>query len=148
MIEDVLNTPGYLVSVAARRFVRLSEDRLRPIGLGAGYLPVLMLILERKASTQKELARLLKMEQPPMAQTLARMERDGLIVRAPDPTDRRQQTISLTQTATARIPEALDLLFGGNDEALAGLTKNERTLFLSLLLRIIGNLERLIDLNG
>lgn len=143
MIEDVLKTPGHLISVAARGFVRLSESRLRPIGLGAGYIPVLVSLLEEKANTQRDLARLLKIEQPPMAQTLGRMERDGLIVRTPNPTDKRQQIISLTAAAKDRIPEALDMLFDGNEEAFAGITKKERLHFVALLQQVIENLDEL-----
>ena len=85
---DVLSTPGHLVSLAARGFTRLSEARLKPLGFGVGYLPVLVALRDGVASTQRDLARFARTEQPPMAQMLARMERDGLILRAPDP-DRR-----------------------------------------------------------
>ena len=89
MSEDVLSTPGHLISLAARGFARLSESRLKPLGFGVGQLPVLVALQNGKASTQRDLARFAKVEQPPMAQTLARMERDGLIERTRDPTDGR-----------------------------------------------------------
>ena len=81
---DVLSTPGHLISLAARGFARLSEARLKPLGFGVGHLPVLVALQDGRASTQRDLARFAKIEQPPMAQMLARMERDGLIQRAPD----------------------------------------------------------------
>ena len=88
---DVLSTPGHLISLAARGFARLSEARLKPLGFGVGHLPVLVALQDGRASTQRDLARFAKIEQPPMAQMLARMERDGLIRRAPDPADGQQQ---------------------------------------------------------
>lgn len=39
------------------------------------------------------------MEQPTMANTVRRMERDGLVVREPHPTDGRKQLIRLTDRA-------------------------------------------------
>ena len=36
MDEDVLATPGHLISLAARGFTRLSEARLKPLGFGVG----------------------------------------------------------------------------------------------------------------
>ena len=81
----VLSTPGHLISLAARGFTRLSEARLKPLGFGVGHLPVLVALRDGRASTQRDLARFAKIEQPPMAQMLARMERDGLISRAPRP---------------------------------------------------------------
>jgi MarR family transcriptional regulator, transcriptional regulator for hemolysin len=101
---DVLSTPGQLISLAARGFARLSEARLKPLGFGVGHLPVLVALQDGRASTQRDLARFAKIEQPPMAQMLARMERDGLIRRAPDPADGRSSRITLTEVAEARLP--------------------------------------------
>jgi MarR family transcriptional regulator for hemolysin len=56
---------------------------------------VLVALQDGRASTQRDLARFAKIEQqPPMAQMLARMKRDGLIQRAPDPADGRSSRIS------------------------------------------------------
>jgi MarR family transcriptional regulator for hemolysin len=104
--------PGHLISLAARGFARLSEARLKPLGFGVGHLPVLVALRNGRASTQRDLARFAKIEQPPMAQMLARMERDGLIQRAPDPADGRSSRITLTEVAEARLPEALPPYFG------------------------------------
>ena len=132
----VLSTPGHLVSLAARAFARLSEARLKPLGFGIGYLPVLVALEEGQAETQRDLARFAKIEQPSMAQLLARMERDGLIKRTPDPADGRSSRVSLTDTARARLPEA-------NGEALAGFSDEEAAQFIALLDRLIENLARL-----
>src|SRR6201989_2142872 len=104
---DVLSTPGHLISLAARGFARLSETRLKPLGFGVGHLPVLVALREGRASTQRDLARFAKIEQPPMAQMLARMERDGLIRRTPDPADGRSSRVTLTKAAKRRLPKAL-----------------------------------------
>ena len=140
---DVLATPGHLISLAARGFSRLSEARLKPLGFGLGHLPVLVALQDRRASTQRDLARFAKIEQPPMAQMLARMERDGLIERSPDPADRRSQRIVLTETALARMPNAITALLVGNQEALAGFTDEEAGQFVALLTRLIANLDRI-----
>src|ERR1700742_1273328 len=102
---DPLSTPGHLISLAARGFARLSEARLKPLGFGVGHLPVLVALRDGRASTQRDLARFAKVEQPPMAQMLARMERDGLIRRVPDPADGRSNRITLTKTARGGRPE-------------------------------------------
>ena len=86
---DVPATPGHLVGLAARRFARLSEARLKLLGFGVGHLPVPVALRDGRAGTQRDLARFARTEQPPMAQMLARMERDGLIRRERDPADGR-----------------------------------------------------------
>lgn len=143
MERDVLATPGHLVSLAARGFARLSEARLKPIGFGVGHLPVLVALRDGEADTQRDLARFARVEQPPMAQMLARMERDGLISRTTDPADRRSSRIALTEAARSRLPQACAVLFDGNDDAMAGFTTDERTQLTNLLGRLISNLDRI-----
>ena len=143
MDVDVLSTPGHLISLAARGFARLSEARLKPLGFGVGHLPVLIALRDGRASTQRDLARFAKTEQPPMAQMLARMERDGLIERTPDPADGRSSRISLTEIAEARLPDAVAVLFRGNQEALDGFTDEEAGVLVDLLSRVIANLDRI-----
>ena len=145
MDEDVLSTPGHLISLAARGFARLSETRLKPLGFGVGQLPVLVALQDGKASTQRDLARFARVEQPPMAQMLARMERDGLIERTRDPADGRSSRIVLTKTAQERMPEAITTLFQGNREALTGFTGAEAGQLVDLLKRLIENLDQIAN---
>src|ERR1700760_2994401 len=137
---DVLSTPGHLISLAGRGFARLSEARLQPLGFGVGHLPVLVALRDGKASTQRDLARFAKIEQPPMAQMLARMERDGLIQRVPDPAGGRSRRITLTAGAAARLPDAVAVLLRGNREVLGGFTDEEAGVLIALLTRLIANL--------
>ncbi|WP_431674021.1 MarR family winged helix-turn-helix transcriptional regulator [Rhizobium leguminosarum] len=143
MDDDVLSTPGHLISLAARGFARLSESRLKPLGFGVGQLPVLVALQNGKASTQRDLARFARVEQPPMAQMLARMERDGLIERTRDPADGRSSRIVLTKTAQECMSKAIAALFQGNREALAGFTDAEAEQLVDLLKRLIENLDQI-----
>jgi MarR family transcriptional regulator, transcriptional regulator for hemolysin len=145
---DVLSTPGHLISLAARGFARLSETRLKPLGFGVGHLPVLVALRDGRASTQRDLARFAKIEQPPMAQMLARMERDGLIQRAPDPADGRSSRITLTRAAEARLPDAVSVLLRGNREVLHDFTDEEAGLLVTLLKRLIANLDRIASVEA
>ncbi|MBU1288613.1 MAG: MarR family transcriptional regulator [Alphaproteobacteria bacterium] len=139
---NVLSTPGHLISLAARGFARLSEARLKPLGFGVGHLPVLVALQDGRASTQRDLARFARIEQPPMAQMLARMERDGLVRRTPDPADGRSSLVTLTEDAEARLPDAVAVLMQGNDDVLRGFTEEEADLLITLLTRLIANLDR------
>jgi MarR family transcriptional regulator, transcriptional regulator for hemolysin len=145
---EVLSTPGHLISLAARGFARLSEARLKPLGFGVGHLPVLVALRDGRASTQRDLARFAKIEQPPMAQMLARMERDGLIRRAPDPADGRSSRITLTEFAEVRLPDAIATLLQGNREALRDFTDKEAGLLIALLTRLITNLDRIASVEA
>lgn len=148
MKPDVLATPGHLISLAARGFARLSEARLKPLGFGVGHLPVLVALQEGRADTQGDLARFARIEQPSMAQMLARMERDGLISRTPSATDGRSRRIALTEVAEARLPQACDALLAGNGEALNGFTPGEADQLVALLRRLIANLDQLANVEA
>jgi MarR family transcriptional regulator for hemolysin len=139
---EVLSTPGHLISLAARGFARLSEARLKPLGFGVGHLPVLVALQNGQVGSQRDLARFARIEQPSMAQMLARMERDGLICRMPDPADGRSSQISLTEAARTRLPDACAVLFQGNRDALNGFTDEEATQLVALLTRLTANLDR------
>ena len=143
MDPDVLATPGHLIALAARGFARLSERRLKPMGFGLGQVPVLIALRDGQAGTQRDLARIARIEQPPMAQMLARMERDGLVARVPHPEDGRSRRITLTEAAEARLPDAVATLLEGNRAALTGFTDAEAAQLIVLLTQLIANLDRL-----
>jgi MarR family transcriptional regulator for hemolysin len=77
-----------------------------------------------------------------MAQMLARMERDGLIQRTPDPADGRSSRITLTTAAETRLPDAIATLLQGNQEVLRGFSDAEAGVLVDLLTRLIANLDR------
>jgi MarR family transcriptional regulator for hemolysin len=146
--SEVLLTPGHLISLAARLFVRMSEARLKPLGCGVGHLPVFVALENGQAKTQRDLALFARIEQPSMAQMLTRMERDGMIQRTADPMDGRSSQISLTALARDRLPKACETLFQGNRDALKGFSEEESLQLVALLKRLITNLDASTLIDG
>jgi len=139
--EDIFRRPGHLINRLARLSLRWTEERFQPLGLSTGQIPVLYVLKDGAALTQKELARLVRIEQPTMAQLLTRMERDGLIRRTDNPDDKRSSLISLTPLALKKLPQASIILSEGNRAALKGFTDREITTLSKLLLRVVKNLD-------
>ncbi|MEG0184579.1 MAG: MarR family transcriptional regulator [Stenotrophomonas sp.] len=139
---DPSNVPSFLIKQVARELSRLTETQLRPLGLGMASLPVLEAVRQGKAATQAELARLLRVEQPSMAQTLARLERGLMIRRSPDPQHPRAQRIELTALALQRLPQAREILNEGNTRMLGGFSVDETMRLTSFLQRLSANLDR------
>ncbi|NTX17221.1 MarR family transcriptional regulator [Myxococcus sp. CA056] len=135
------STSAYWINRASRLLMRLHESRLRPLGLGMSQLPVLTALEDGGTLSQKTLAERARVEQPTMAEMLARMERDGVVLREPNPEDKRASLTSLTPQARARLPEAKAALMRGEDEATAGFTQKEKALLRELLQRVVQNLE-------
>ena len=86
MDENIFRRPGHLINRLARLSFRWTEERFQPLGLSTGQVPVLYALKDGASLTQKELARLVRIEQPTMAQLLSRMERDGLVAAPTIPT--------------------------------------------------------------
>jgi MarR family transcriptional regulator, transcriptional regulator for hemolysin len=134
------NHPAFLLSRAARLFSRSTDERLAELGLSNAHVPVLR-FLNGGAKSQIELAQLVKVEQPTMAQLLARMERDGLVKRAPNPDDGRSSLFSLTPRAQGKVRAVRDVLVRGGEELLVGFSQAEIATLGALLERAVANLE-------
>ena len=133
---------GYMTNWAARLFARAIDRRLKPLGLSSAHMPVMFALGEGREMPQKALARAAAIEQPTMAATLARMERDGLVRRRPDPRDRRAMLFSLTPLAAEKADAVQAAVAGVNGRALAGLAPQEREAFLGMLARVVAALDR------
>lgn len=124
---------GYVVNCLARMFARALDHRLAPQNVARGQFPLLLTLWEEDGLTQSEIARRLDIEQPTAANTLRRMERDGFVTSAPDPHNRRQVLIRLTEKGrTVRSP-AIAGARAVNARAAASLTSDELATFMRLL---------------
>lgn len=137
--------PGRLIARAGRQMMRWGDVQLKPYGFTTSHLPVLIALGDGSAMSQRELTRFAGIEQPSMAQMLARMERDGLIVRKKDPEDSRASLVSLSKAALKRIPQARDRLFQGNEVALRGFDDAEITRLMGMMERIVANLDEALE---
>lgn len=138
-----MRTPGHFISRVHRGMTRIGDARLKALGFATAQLPVLGALHSGAKHSQTDLARFAKVEQPTMAQLLARMERDGLITREPDPDDRRSSLVSLTAAARERLPAGREILLQGNRDMTRGLSDEEVETLISLLERILTNVETL-----
>ena len=141
MEPETSRPPSFLINRSARLLTRWGEERFHALGLAIAQVPVLVALKDGASLTQKELARLAQIEQPTMTQLLARMERDGLIRRTPNPHDKRSSLISLTPSALQKLPDARAVLVEGNTVALRGFTEEETATLSQLLRRVAKNLD-------
>lgn len=136
---------GYLVNWAARLFAQAMDRAIRPHDLSSAYVPVLFALGRGAELTQTQLARFAAIEQPTMAATLTRMERDGLLVRRRDPLDGRKQLIGLTPKGREKVAVVAEAVRRINDEATEGWSAEDRRRTLDSVLSVIDNLNRLLD---
>lgn len=128
---------GYLANHMARLFARGLTAQIKPLGLTIGTFPALLELWDKDGLTQKELVVRLDIEQATMANTLARMERDGLIVRKKDVSDGRVQRVWLTDHARDLRGPAIQAAGAENTAALSGLSEAEKSQFVALMQKVI-----------
>jgi DNA-binding MarR family transcriptional regulator len=112
---------GYQVNHLARLLALALRDRIAELGVAPGQFAQLLALYEEDGITQAELCARVEIEQPTMASTLARMERDGLVERVPDPQDKRRSLVLLTPRARAMEDDLVAAAQAINDVATRGL---------------------------
>ena len=143
---DRNQSPGYVVNLVARLFAQALHRRIAPLGVVPGQFPALLCLYEEDGLTQAELCRRVGIEQPTMARTLKRMERDGLIGRNPDPLDGRRARVRLTPRARRLEKKLTTMATEVNGIALAGLNQREAESVLPILRKIAARLQQ--DVSG
>ena len=141
MTFEKSRSAGYLANHMARLFAQHLHRRIRPLGLAPAQFMTLLELWDDDGLTQKDLVARLDVEQATMANTLARMERDGLIRRTPHPQDGRAQQVRLTPRAKALKDEAAAAAAAINRQALSGLSQEEAETFIALMSRVMAGLQ-------
>ncbi|MHC0053234.1 MarR family winged helix-turn-helix transcriptional regulator [Actibacterium sp. D379-3] len=126
----------------ARLFAAGLARRVQPLGLAPAQFMTLVELWAEDGLTQRDLVARLDVEQATMANTLARMERDGLITRRAHATDKRVRLICLTDRACALEAQALAAAQDQNTVALSGLDPAEQAQLLALMRRVIAAMKR------
>ncbi len=133
-------SPGYVVNHLARLMANALQRRIEPLGSSTGQFPILLLLWEGDGLVQGEIGRAIGIEQPTVANTLNRMERDGLIVRSADPDDRRRAIVRLSEKGWAIRDALLAEAMAVNAAAVGGIDPVEVSIFMDVARRMIGNL--------
>ncbi len=138
---DHMDSAGYLVNHIARLFADGLRKRVEPLGIVPGQFPALLELWIKDGQTQKQLVEKLDIEQATLANTLARMERDGLIVRTQHPEDGRARIVHLTDKAKAIRDAAYAAATETNAIAMSSLSEEEQKQFVDFMQRIIRTLR-------
>ncbi|THK36302.1 MarR family transcriptional regulator [Ensifer sp. MPMI2T] len=142
MAFNRMESATYLASLLAKGFSRALQERGQRLGFAPGQFPVLLELWSEEGLTQKQLLDRLDIEQATMANTLARMERDGLITRRKHPNDRRSQQIFLTERAREIEVAAKEAALAADQSLLSGFRRFERELMLEYMRMALANTAR------
>lgn len=137
------DSAAYLASQLAKGFARSLQKRATTLGFSPGQYPVLVELWAQDGLTQTQLLNRVDIEQATMANTLARMERDGLIERRRHPADKRAQLVFLTEKARGLEAEAMAAAREADDALFAGFRRFERELMLEYIRWAVENARKL-----
>ena len=127
---------GDALARVSRQVKGAASEALREVGVHAGQNFVLDELAREDSLTPGELARRLGVEVSTITRTAQRMEASGLVRREPDRGDARLVRVALTdegRSIAAQLPSLLGEVY---DQALAGLTADERRTLTALLRRV------------
>lgn len=142
MAFEKTKSAGFLVNHLARLFANGLAAEIAPLGLAPAQFMALLELWERDGLTQADLVLRLDVEQATLANTLSRMERDGLIHRTPHPEDSRARLIWLTERARNLEAPAKKAASQLNRRALEGLDEKAASAFLSSLNIVINTMRQ------
>ena len=121
--------------------MRVAYDRrMKPLGLTRSQWWVLNKLYFNEGINQSELAALLDIEKPTLGRLLDRLEDKGWVTRVPDAKDRRTKRVYLTAKVEPTMKVMRKQAFETNEEALAGLSADERDSVIDVLGRMRNDL--------
>jgi MarR family transcriptional regulator, temperature-dependent positive regulator of motility len=116
---------GAILSIANRgRFIFLN-NRLRPLGLSAGQVPVLLLLSREQNITQETFVRHYHLDKGTIARAVKKLEDAGYIRRTADPGNRRAVRLFLTGKGERALPLLEEIIREWEACIFDGLSKDD-----------------------
>ena len=128
---------AYLFKHAERLMAELHLEALAPFDIHARDLGVLLAIDRCESASQQQVAESLGVDRTTMVAIIDALEAKGIIVRRPDPEDRRRNVVELTPAGQTLLRQATAASDVAEAELLAPLNREEGEQLRTLLARIL-----------
>lgn len=126
MVSDGIERLGFLVHDVARLMRKRFEARASGLGLSAAQWRLLVRVTKEEGIAQARLAELLEIEPISVSRLIDRMEEGDWIERRADPSDRRVRIIHPTAKAREAYARVKGIAGEVYEEALTGLSPEDR----------------------
>jgi len=131
---------GFLLNDVSRLLRMRFDGRARKLGLTRPQWRVLVFLANSEGINQSGLAEIIEVERMSMGRMVDRLEAAGWVERRPDASDRRVHRLYLTAEARPLLDKMIVLADETQEEALDGLTNDDREQLRALLTVIKDNL--------
>ncbi|NML32182.1 MarR family winged helix-turn-helix transcriptional regulator [Paraburkholderia antibiotica] len=136
---ELTSSLGYYLTKARNVLVERTDRAVKPLGLTAQQIGVILMLSSRRASTPFELSRVMSYDSGSMTRLLDRLEKKGFIVRTRSNADRRMVKLELTPQGHEAAQQLPNLGATVLNEQLRGFTAEEHATLIRLLARFIEN---------
>lgn len=135
-LPAIRSLPSWLLGRAAARGRALMAEALAGEDMRMWHHVVLSAVRDLAPVAQADLGRGVRLDPKDLVGVLNDLQSAGLVVREPDPKDRRKNAVSLTERGARLLKRCEKAARAANDELLAPLSAAEREQFMAMLLRI------------
>lgn len=135
-LPAIRSLPSWLLGRAAARGRALVAAALAEEDMRMWHHVVLSAVRDLGPVAQADLGRGVRLDPKDLVGVLDDLQSAGLVVREPDPRDRRKNAVSLTARGARLLKRCEKAARAANDELLAPLSAAEREQFTAMLLRI------------
>jgi DNA-binding MarR family transcriptional regulator len=132
----IRSLPSWLLGRAAARGRALVAEALAGEDMRMWHHVVLSAVRDLAPVAQADLGRGVRLDPKDLVGVLNDLQSAGLVVREPDPRDRRKNAVSLTERGARLLKRCEKAARAANDELLAPLSAAEREQFTEMLFRI------------
>lgn len=133
MLEDSLGHKLITILEVIRNY---TKEPLAQLGITHGHFITLLYISENEGVTQAQLSEIHRKDRNIVSRNIDVLEEKGFVIRKRGIVDRRSFTIHLTDLGHSVISTHKNLIKESEQEALSNLSKDEITIFYSLLTKI------------
>ena len=123
----------------ARRWRKLLDERLKDLGVTQARWFTMVCLQRGGGLTQRELARLMTIENPTLVRLLDSLEEQGLIERRPSERDRRARLLYLTNAGEHFMSELNERANVLREEMLKGIENTDLEVALRVFERVMEN---------
>ncbi len=139
---------GAVVSLLNRSKIVFLNERLRPLDLSAGQLPVLMLLAREQNIMQDTLVRHYHLNKGTIARAARKLEDGGYIRRIIDTGNRRAVRLFLTEKGEHAVPLLQSINQEWENCITQGLSEGDRATLRTLMHRVAQNGFLILDKSG
>lgn len=133
MLEDSLGHKLITILEVMRKY---TKEPLTKLGITHGHFITLLYISENEGVTQAQLAEIHRKDRNIVSRNIDALEEKGFVIRKRGIVDRRSFSIHLTDLGHSVISTHKNLIKESEREALSNLSKDEISIFYSLLNKI------------